>query len=248
MCLTWSLAELGEFTEALARAGEAVEIAEAVDQPLSRTVAYTGLGVACLRRGEHARAITALERALGLIRDWNIALWFPRVASSLGAAYALGGRAAEGLPLVERAVERATTMRLEGGLALLVGYQAEACLLAGRLQEAEALAARAVAMAREHRERGYEAMALRITGDVALRRDDLTAAGAALEEARAAAETLGMQPLLGHCELGLGVVARRQGRDEDSRRRLTAARARYAELGMTAWVSRADAELAGGGR
>src|SRR5438552_2389344 len=98
MCLAWSLAELGEFTEALARAGEAVEIAEAVDQPLSRTVAYTAVGVTSLRRGEHARAITALERALGLIRDWNIALWFPRVASSLGAAYALGGRAAEGVP------------------------------------------------------------------------------------------------------------------------------------------------------
>ena len=55
-----------------------------------------------------------------------------------------------------------------------------------------------------------------------------------------------MQPLLGHCERGLGVVARRQGREEDSRRLLTAARARYAELGMTAWVSGVDAERAGG--
>src|SRR5258705_4279972 len=112
MCRAWSMAELGEFAEALARAGEAVEIAEMVNQPLSRTVAYVGLGVVSLRRGEHARAIGVLEQALGLIRDWNIPLWFPRVASSLGVAYALGGRPAAGGPLVQRAVERANTLRL----------------------------------------------------------------------------------------------------------------------------------------
>ena len=244
MCLAWSLAEQGEFGEALARADEAVAIAEAVDQPLSRTVAYVALGVASLRRGEHARAITMLEQALGLIRDWNIPLWFPRVASTLGVAYALGGRAADGVPLIERAVERATTMRLVGGLALLIAYQAEACLLAGRLDEAAALAERAVTLARTHRERGYEAMALRIAGEVALARGDAAGAERALGDARALAETLGMQPLVGHCDLALGVTARRQAREDESRRRLAAARARYAELGMTAGVSRADAELA----
>jgi transcriptional regulator with AAA-type ATPase domain/tetratricopeptide (TPR) repeat protein len=244
MCLAWALAERGEFGEALARAEEAVAIAEAVDQPLSRTVAYVALGVATLRRGEHARAIAVLEQALGLIRDWSIPLWFPRVASTLGVAYAFGGRAAEGVPLVERAVERATAMRLEGGLALLMVYQAQACLLAGRLDQAAALAAPALALARAHRERGYEAMALRITGETALARGELSAAERALSEARALAESLGMQPLTGHCDLGLGVTARRQGQEDDGRERLTAARARYAELGMTAWVSRADAELA----
>jgi tetratricopeptide (TPR) repeat protein len=244
MCLAWSLAELGEFEHALARAEEAMAIAEAVDQPLSRTAAYVGLGVTNLRRGEYAEAIAVLERALTLLRESNIPLWFPRVASSLGAAYALGGRPAEGAPLIERAVERATTMRLIGGLALLVGYHAEACLLAGRLAEAGALAARAVSLARAHRERGYEAMALRVAGEVALARDDRGAAETALGQASALAETLAMQPLFGHCELGLGLVALRQGRDEEGRRRLASARERYAGIGMTAWVSRADAELA----
>ncbi|HTO12924.1 MAG TPA: sigma 54-interacting transcriptional regulator [Candidatus Binatia bacterium] len=243
MCLAWSLAEQGEFGEALARADEAVAIAEAVDQPLSRTVAYVGLGVARLRRGEHARAITILEQALGLIRDWSIPLWFPRVASTLGVAYALGGRAAEGVPLIERAVERATTMRLVGGLALLIVYQAEACLLAGRLDDAAAFAERALALARAHRERGYEAMALRITGEIALARGEAAGAETALGEARALADSLGMQPLVAHCDLGHGVAARRQGREDEGRGRLTAARARYAQLGMTAGVTRADAEL-----
>ena len=134
-------------------------------------------------------------------------------------------------------------MRLTGGLSLLVGYHAEACLLAGRHDEAATLAARAVALAREHRERGYEAMALRITGEAALARNDVRAAEAALIESSAVAEALGMQPLLGHDDLGLGLAARRRGDDEESRRRLTAARTRYAELGMAAWVSRADETL-----
>ena len=116
-------------------------------------------------------------------------------------------------------------------------------MLAGRLDEAVTLAARAVGLAREHRERGWEAMALRIAGEAALARDDAAAAEAALGEAAAIAEALGMQPLLGHNDLGLGVAARRRGHDEESRRRLTAARARYAELGMATWVSRAEDEL-----
>ena len=67
---------------------------------------------------------------------------------------------------------------------------------AGRVDEAAALAARAVARAREHRERGYEAMALRVAGDVVAAQGDLAAAEASLGEARALAEMLGMQPLL----------------------------------------------------
>jgi len=104
-----------------------------------------------------------------------------------------------------------------------------------------------VALAREHRERGYEAMALRITGEAALARNDVRAE-AALIEAAALAEALGMQPLLGHDDLGLGLAARRRGDDEESRRRLTAARTRYAELGMAAWVSRADEMLGAAAR
>jgi hypothetical protein len=148
------------------------------------------------------------------------------------------------LPLVERAVERAAAMRLDGGLALLVGYQAEASLLAGRVEEAGALAARAATLARQHRERGYEAMALRVAGEAALARDDLAAAWAQLTDAAGLAETLGMRPLSAHCELALGLVARRQGSSEEGEGRLAAARERYVALGMTAWVSRADAELA----
>jgi DNA-binding NtrC family response regulator/tetratricopeptide (TPR) repeat protein len=231
-CLVWALAELGQFEEAQARAEEATAIAESVDQPLSRTVAAAGLGVVWLRQGRYDRAIDVLERGLALIREWNIPLWFPRVASALGAACALGGRAAEGVELLGRAVERATTMRLAGGLSLLVGYQAEACLAAGRLDDAAAHGARALALARHHGERGYEAMVRRVLGEVALGRGDAAAAGTALDEARALAGRLAMRPLLGHCHAGLARACDHRGDRDGAARHRTAARAIFAATGM----------------
>jgi DNA-binding NtrC family response regulator/tetratricopeptide (TPR) repeat protein len=209
-CLVWSLAELGEFREAVGRAEEGVTLAEAVDQPLSRTVAYAGLGVVWLRQGEQARAIEVLERGLGLIREWNIPLWFPRLASALGVALARGGRAREGAPLLEEAIERASAMKLLGGLSLLVGYQAETCLALGELEAAAAAAERALELARHHGERGYEAMALRVAGATALARGDV-AGEDTLRTALARAQELGMQPLLVECHLGLAAARTRAG-------------------------------------
>jgi transcriptional regulator with AAA-type ATPase domain/tetratricopeptide (TPR) repeat protein len=207
-CLVWSLAELGEFEEAVAQADEGVALAESVEQPLSRTVAYAGLGVVRLRQGAYAGAIDVLERGLALIRASNTPLWFPRVASALGLALALGGRAVEGRSLAAEAVEQATMMGLQGGLALLVAYQAEASLRAGRLEEAHAAAVRALELARRHRERGNEAMALRLVGESALAGGD--AAGAtALREAVGLAETLEMRPLLADCRAGLARAGER---------------------------------------
>jgi transcriptional regulator with AAA-type ATPase domain/tetratricopeptide (TPR) repeat protein len=242
-CLVWSLAELGQFEEALARAAEAAAIAESADQPLSRTVADAGLGVVHLRQGQYDLAIGALERGLGLIREWSIPLWFPRVASALGVACAFGGRAAEGLVLLERAVEQATTMRLAGGLSLLVGYQAQACLLAGRLDDAEVHTGRALALARGHGERGYEAMGLRLLGEVALRRGDAAAAETALEGARTLGERLAMRPLLGHCHVGLARARRRRGDLDGAAGHLAAAREVFTALDMRACAARSDDEL-----
>ena len=46
----------------------------------------------------------------------------------------------------------------------------EAYLLAGHLEEAQALAERALVLAREHQERGNEAYALRLRGEIAAHR------------------------------------------------------------------------------
>jgi transcriptional regulator with AAA-type ATPase domain/tetratricopeptide (TPR) repeat protein len=230
-CLVWSLAELGEFREALAQAEEGVALAEGVNQPLSRTVAYAGLGVVWLRQGEHARAIAVLERALDLIREWNIPLWFPRVASALGAALALGGRAAEAQPLLAQAVERATAMKLLGGLSLLVGYQAQAFLVLEDLEAAAAAASQALGLARHHGERGNEAMALRLVGEAALARGE-AGAELTLDEACSLAQALEMRPLLVECHLALAAAGERRGDTAGAAAHRATARAIVEAAGM----------------
>ena len=63
-CLAWCLAEVGEFSEAIALGEEAVAMVGTVDHPLSRAVAHAGLGWAYLRRGHADKAIAALEQGL----------------------------------------------------------------------------------------------------------------------------------------------------------------------------------------
>ena len=75
----------------------------------------------------------------------------------------------------------------------------EAQLLAGRLEEAHALAERALALARAHQERGNEAYALRLLGEIAARGDpsEHTQAEVHYRQALALAEELGMRPTPG---------------------------------------------------
>ena len=114
--LSWSLAELGAFAEGVTRGEEGVRIAEAADHPFSLIWAYAGIGQLYLRKGDFPRSIPVLERGFGLCQDWDIPALFPTVAATLGAAYALSGRVAEALPLLEQAWPR----RAEGVPRLMV--------------------------------------------------------------------------------------------------------------------------------
>src|SRR5262249_37621253 len=87
--LVAALAELGEFGESIAIAEEAIALAEAIDDPYSRVIAYFGAGTARLGKGELEPAIAVLARGLELGRTVNLPLMLPPMASSLGAAYVL---------------------------------------------------------------------------------------------------------------------------------------------------------------
>ena len=112
--LSEALAELGEFAEGIAYGEEAIRIAEAVDHPFSRAMAYWGIGNLYLYKGDLPKAISMLERGLEFCQTSNILLLFPRVASALGAAFALAGRSAEALPLLEQALEQAPLWETQG--------------------------------------------------------------------------------------------------------------------------------------
>jgi hypothetical protein len=84
---------------------------------------------------------------------------------SLGYAYALAGRVAEALPLLERVLEEAERAGCLAEQALSVTWLSEAYLLAGHREEVRASTTRA--LARTQQERGHEAWALRLLGEMA---------------------------------------------------------------------------------
>jgi tetratricopeptide (TPR) repeat protein len=244
--LDWSLAELGEFAEGIVRGEEAVQIAETtVDQPFTLSHAYLGVGLPHLRKGDLPQAIAMLERGLGVCQAGDIPLILPFVASPLGYAYALSGRLAEALPLLEQAVEQSAATKQMLCYPLIVAHRGEAYLLAGRIADADQQARHALERARDLKQRGHEAYALRLLGEIAAQRQppDAEAAAAAYRQAMTLADELGMRPLAAHCHLGLGTLYARTGRREQARAELSAAMALYRTMDMTFWLSRAEAVL-----
>ncbi|MBI2544738.1 MAG: hypothetical protein HYW16_05915, partial [Candidatus Rokubacteria bacterium] len=239
------LVERGEFAEGTTIGEETVRVAEAVDQPFERLVAYLGMGLLHLRKGDFHKAIPALERSLPLCRIGDLVLWSPAIASPLGYAYALSGRLGEAIPLLERAVEETMLLRRVGH-ALRMAHLSEAFLLAERPDDAARLAAQALDLCRKHKERGHQAYVLRLLGEIASHHDSpqIEEAEDAYRQARALAEELGMRPLLAHCHLGLGGLHARLGRAEAARAALSTAIRLFGSMEMAFWLDRAEAMLA----
>jgi len=199
-----------------------------------------------LRQGDVQRAIPVLERAMGLCQDWHILLSVPRLAAALGVAYALDGRVAAGLALVEQAVEREVATGRLKSLALFVTCLSEAYLLAGRLEEARQRATQALDLARQYQQRGQQAWALWLLGESTARQasPEVESAASHYRQALALAEELGMRPLQAHCHRGLGRLYAQTGQRELARTVLSAAIDLYRDMEMTFWLPQAEATLA----
>jgi tetratricopeptide (TPR) repeat protein len=243
--LTLSLAECGAFVEGRGPAEEGIRIAETADHPYSRVHAYWAAGFLWLRKGDVHQAIPLFERLSDLVQGAQLQLWVHRVATYLGAAYALAGRTAEALPLLEQAVEQTVASRMMNDYALLMGWLSKAYLLAGRLDEAHTRAQHALDFSQAHKERSYEAYALRLLGAVAAQRQPPqdTQAEAYYRQALALAEALGMRPLQAHCHLGLGTLYAKLGQPEQACTALSAAIGLYRAMDMTFWLPQAEAVL-----
>jgi tetratricopeptide (TPR) repeat protein len=143
-------------------------------------------------------------------------------------------------------MEQATTMEMVGYQALCSLSLGEAQVLAGRLEEAHALAERTLAQARARQERGYQAYALRLLGEIAAQREspETVLAEASYQQALSLAEALGMRPLQAHCHRGLGLLYTTIGHAEQARAALSTAVTLYRDMAMTFWLPQAEAALA----
>jgi DNA-binding SARP family transcriptional activator len=227
------LGELGEFAEARPLAEEAVAIAEDVGQGYSRALAHWALGCLHYVRDDRARAISHLERSAALCRDYELIVLSAAIHGSLGAAYAASGRLAEAVPLLEKAVAQGESRSSLWWRARRTAQLGEAYLSAGRVPDARAAGERALALADADGERASRAYALRLLGEVGLRRGARDVGAALrLEDGLAVARELGMRPLAARCQLDLARLHQRAGRASTAGEHLAAARAQFAELDM----------------
>jgi len=239
-------AELGMFAEGSTLGAEGLQIAEAVAHPSSRMWACWGIGLLFLRQGDLPRALPQLERAVGICHEVDLPVYFPRMATALGAAYTLAGRVADAVPLLTQAMAQATAMEEVIVKAFYNLPLGEAHLLTGHLEEAHVMAQRTLAFAREHQERGHQAYALRLLGETTARRapPETALAEVHYQQALILADELGMRPLQAHCHLGLGTLYSRVARLEEARVALSTAIRMYRTLEMSLWLPQAEATLA----
>ncbi|HSF32470.1 MAG TPA: AAA family ATPase, partial [Candidatus Tectomicrobia bacterium] len=244
--LAWCHAELGTFTEGHAPGDEGMRMAEVVDHPASLMVASWGVGLLALRQGDLPRVLPRLERAMDICQEADLPVYFPWMAGALGAAYTLGGRVADAVPLLTQAMEQTIATAMAGDQTLCSLPLGEAHLMAGRLEEAQALAEDTLTLAREHQQQGIQAYALRLLGDIAAHRAPpaVDQAAARYRQALALAEELSMRPLQAHCRHGLGTLYATVGQREQAAAALNTAIEMYRAMDMTFWLPQAEAALA----
>jgi tetratricopeptide (TPR) repeat protein len=192
--------------------------------------------------GEWAKAISVLERCVHICETADVPMMFAYTAHFLGLAYALSGRAADGLALLERAAAQAASIGVFALHSLRIAHLGEAYLLTGQIEKAMASATRAAELARDHDERGSAVWTLRLLGEIHSHRDppEVTVAEDCYLQAEALAAERGMRPLVAHCHFGLAKLYRQTNKQEEARERFMTAIAIYREIDMRYWIAKAQ--------
>jgi DNA-binding SARP family transcriptional activator len=236
--LILSLAELGAFEEARREVEAALRFADSSRRPIDLLYACLPAGRVALVQGDLSAAIHTLERVRPLCQETgDFVVYLSRVAAPLGLAYVQSGDPDQGLSLLRQAVDADAALRFAYHEPMSLASLAEGSLLASDLGPAEENASRAADHARRHGQRGWEAWALRLRGEVARHRGAWSSAAAFYRDAMTLAATLGMRPLLARCHRGLA------GLDGAERthagHHAAVAAAMYRELGLSDGLDRA---------
>jgi class 3 adenylate cyclase/tetratricopeptide (TPR) repeat protein len=244
--LGWSLGARGEFTEGRSTAAEAIAWAASADNSYDSAFAHWGAGFLALQQGHLEEAITLLERSLALCQRGSLLNLVAVVAGPLGEAYALAGRLGDALGILEDATQQSASMNIMNVHQRNLMYLGHAHLLAGHPTAARQRGEEALALARAQRQRGGEAHALQLLGEIIAQGDpaEVGPAEASYRQALALAEELDMRPLQAHCHRSLGTLYATTGQREQAHTALLTAIDLYRAMDMTFWLPEAEAALA----
>jgi tetratricopeptide (TPR) repeat protein len=194
-------AELGDFAEAERLGTEARVLTKAEDLPFGFAMAHMALCNIYLVQERVGEAMQILEPALEVIRARGIPI--PWATALRGYALALSGRPEEGCTVLAGGLEEADRLRFFFGHSQWVAWLAQAHLMAGQMDEARRRGEEALRLSRERGQRGYEALALYVVGEVTVREGARPAAEPHYRQALALADELGMRPLADRCHAAL---------------------------------------------
>ncbi len=168
------------------------------------------------------------------------------MAAALGAAYTLDGRITDAVPLLTQALEQTMARETVGFQTLCRLPLGEAQMLAGHLEEAHTLAEHTLALARERQERGHQAYALRLLGEIAVRRDppEDRAGRSPLPPGPRPGRGTRHAPAPGPLPPGLGTLYAGPASVEQARTALSTAIDLYRDMDMTFWLPQTEAALA----
>jgi predicted ATPase len=243
--LAFALADLGEFDAAETWADRARTEAEARNHPYSEAIALTLAGQVSVLRGQLERAVGPLARALSICRDAHLTVWQAIPAALLGQCMVALDRKEDGRSLLEEGVRLSDEVGIKAYLSRWATLLGEGFLTTGDAVRAAEIGERALELARAHGERGHEAAALRLLGDVAAAQEPplLTTATERYATAISIADELGLRPLLARAHLGLGQLHRRGGQVLEAEAHLATAVVLFSDLGMRTWLDRTEPEL-----
>jgi class 3 adenylate cyclase/tetratricopeptide (TPR) repeat protein len=243
--LAFTLAELGDFHGADACVDQALRVADGAGHVYGQTIARTLAGLVWLRRGHLERALGLLQPSLDACREKHLDVWRPIPASLLGLTLALSGRLDEAMPLLEDGVHLSEVLGINAYLALWTLHWAEGLMAAGEDERAGEIARHALDLAGSHKERGHQAWAWRLLGDLASRRGApaLAEAEQHYRESLAIAEELRMQPVVAHAKMGLGRVMRLAGDRARAEEYLVTAFMLFRGMDVPYWVKKCGEEM-----
>jgi class 3 adenylate cyclase/tetratricopeptide (TPR) repeat protein len=240
--LAWGLAERGEFEAACACLDPAHRAAEQSHDAYSQAIAWAIAGLVAIRSGHLTRAVPPLGRSLEISRRKNLTIWEPIPSSLLGLALVRIGHVAEGLRLLEDSVASSRKLGVRAYFAAWMLNLAEGYLADEQFDRAAATAHEALDLAEAMGERGHQAYAQQLLGDIAARTTspDLDDALMRYEASLRLATTLGLRPLIASVHIGLHRLHVLRGDEVAAKRHATLARKLVSELGLHPWWERSE--------
>jgi predicted ATPase len=185
--LTWVHAHDSDRTRAETRAGEAMEMCDALAQPSTRAFVETVLATWRCLRGDFAEGERHADVAIRLAADQGMPHWHAQAQITRGWAIAGLGRADEGAAIARAGIGALTGIGSKAGMTFYWGALAEAELAAGRLDQATTALEEAVRYMALSGERIHQAGLALIEAKIAVAAGQRDAADDALTRALAVA-------------------------------------------------------------